>query len=238
MAKTNDDLLDQFATLVAEKVAGLLGSTGPAEAAPAKAAKGKGKAKAEPEPDDDEDEEGEDEDENEFDRDALTAELKKKRLPSLKKMALEAGFDEEEVEEADKDTLVESLVDAAAEDAGVEDDEDEEDEDEDEGEDDELTREDYEAMKLPALKNAAKEAGLKASDIKGLDKDGIIDLILGEDEDEDEEDDEGDDDEWYTRDELDEMSDAELKALCKDNDITVPRGAKHKKLVDLLAEDE
>ena len=62
---------------------------------------------------------------------------------------------------------------------------------------------------------------------------------FGEDEDADEdEDDEDGDDDFYSREELEDMSLAELKALCKDNDITVPRAAKAPALIDLLLGDD
>jgi len=236
--------------LIAQAVADILGDG--AEAKPSKSTKAAlakkaaaskpTRKKAEPEPEEDEDDE---EEEEEFDQEARQAELAKMRITALRKMAIELGFPEDEVAEADKDTLAESIAEAEAEDAGVagddEDADDEEDEDEEEGEDED-EEQDYESMTIAELRAAAKEAGYGTGDLKGLKKNDIIDLLNSDEEDEeeeeDEEDEDGDDEEWYTEEDLEDLSLAELKAICKDYEIKVPRGAKQADLVDAIVNFE
>lgn len=129
-------------------------------------------------------------------------------------------------------------------------DEDAEDEDDDEG----LTREDLQEKTLRELKALAKQEGHEASDMKGLDQDGLIDLILGEeseeddDEDEDEEDadlDEDEDDEdsddeddeeevEIDKETLEAMSDAELKEIVKSFSLKVPKKANRKTIIQTI----
>lgn len=241
-------LSDETIAAIAAQVAEVLGVEAEVEAKPA--AKGKatkekakptrGKKVVEEEPDEDE-EEDEEEGDEEFDQEARQAELAKMRITALRKMAIELGFPEDEVAEADKDTLAESIAEAEAEDAGGEDAEDEE---ADEEEEDDEGDEDYESMTIAELRAAAKEAGYSAADIKGLKKDEIIDLLNSdeegeeEEEDEEDEDEDGDDEEWYTEEDLEDSSLAELKAICKDYSIKVPRGAKQADLIDLIVNFE
>jgi len=78
------------------------------------------------------------------------------------------------------------------------------------------TRDELESKSVKALQKIAKEEGVSAKDIKaaGTDKDELIDLIVGEDDDEDEDD---SDDE----DELDEMDRDELKEYISENELEV-----------------
>lgn len=210
--------------------------------APAKPAKGKkGKPAPEPEDDDDEDEEEDDESDEDDDedeeededegRDAREAELKKMTVKALQKIAISHDFDESEVKGASKGDLIDAILD---EEFSDDEDADEDEDEDDESEDESYNRDDLEGMTLAALKRLAKdEFDLSASDIKGLDKDGIIDLILGEDdedesdEDEDEdEDDEDDESEGYTEDELEELSLADLKNIAKEWGLKVKAGSK------------
>ena len=99
----------------------------------------------------------------------------------------EDGAGEDQSDEDQSDEQEEDL-DEDAEDEGTEDEEDEEDEDEeDEDEEDEgYTREELEDMSLRKLRSVAKDEGFSTADLKGKDEDGIIAMILGEDEDEEE----------------------------------------------------
>lgn len=232
---TLDDILDMLADKVVERMGGGVTEDKPATA------KAKSKAKAEPEPDEDE---GDDEATGEFDAKARTAELSKMRITSLRKIAIGLEFEEDEVKDAAKDELIENIVEAEAEDAGNEDEPVNEDDDdaadeaeeaEEEGDEDEP---DYESMSLTDVKKEAKAAGYTTADLKGLDKDAIIDLLMeeGDEESEEDEDEAEGDEEWYTEEELDDMSLAELKAICKNNDIKVPRGATQDSLTALILE--
>lgn len=247
--------LDEVLDLLADKVAARINGT-PAEKA-ASNGKGKSKAKAEPEPETDDEA---DEDDPQAER---RAELKRKRIDSLRKIAIDLGFPKKDVNATtDKDVLIESiLADEAesgdepedepdedeadeaedeADDEDADEDEDDESDEEDEDEDSEDEEEGYdretlEGMNLRELKVVAKEAGYSTADIKGLDQDGLVDFLLGEDaeegdddEDEEEAEDEGDE---YTEEELLAMKPAELRALAKEWGIKVPPTAKTAKAI-------
>ena len=109
----------------------------------------------------------------------------------------------------------------------IEDADDEDDADDEE----ELTREEAMQYTLVELKGIAKDSGFAAADLKGLDKDGIIDLIF-----EDDDADDDTDEEVLTQDDLEGMSLAELKALCRDNGITVKRGSTQESLIEALVD--
>lgn len=119
-----------------------------------------------------------------------------------------------------------------------------EDEDEDEDEEDETpTRASLSKMTLVALKAQAKEAGSTVADLKGLDKDAIIDLILGESEDEEEaEPDDDDDDESLSEEDLRNMSLAEVKKVARELGIKIKPGTPKDEIVELIldmaAEDD
>ena len=179
------------------------------------------------EPDDDDEDDIEDDEEQEEDDDEVSsrrAELEGMKIAALRKIVIGLGYDKADVADADDETLVETIL---AEEFGEtgddeEDAEDEEDDDDESG----YTRDDLSDLSLPALRKIAKdEYGMTAADLKGLDTDSIIDAILGEGDDEDEEDGEEEFD-GYTRDELEEMSLAELKAIVKEWDLTVKPGSK------------
>lgn len=196
-------------------------------------------------------------------REDREAEISKWTLRQLKAALIaakdedgDAAFDEEEINSvtaADKDLLVENLLDfefgeSESDEPDEEDDEDEdeepdeEDEDEDEeGDEDEITREDILALSLAeARKLAVSTYGIDASDVKGKDKDTIADLILeaagAEEEDEEDEGDEEDGEdgeEFYSEEELDAMPIREVRGICDENDIsyTVAEGKNKAKLI-------
>lgn len=229
----------------------LIGQEAEPEAAPkAKAekpapTKTKGRGKPAPEP---EDEDDEDDDERAERREELEA----MKIQALRKVALGLDFDKEDVKDADAETLIESILDDefgdSDDDESDEDDEPDEDEDEDEGDEDEdgddYSRDELEAMTLAQLKRIAKdEYEIPASDLKGLDKDGIIDVLIEPedgDEDDDEDDEDDDDDEAYTEADLKAMSLAELKEIAEAWDLTVKAGSKSPTYVKaiLAAQDE
>ena len=206
----------------------------------------RGKAKPEPEPEeDDEDDDDEEDDEEDDERTLREAELNGMKIVGLRKIAIAAGFGKADVDEADKETLVESILDDEFSGSGGG---DADDDDEDDEEDDEYTRADLLKMSIAALRKIAKdEYEATAADLKGLDKDGIADLILGEgdDEDEDDEDDDedaDDEDGAYSEEDLAEMSLAELKEIAKEWGLRIKAGAKSptyvKAILDAQEEDE
>lgn len=237
--------VDAFADAVAAKVAAILNADSAVPAAP------KGKAKVDkPIPPKDVDVDDTDTDDTD-DNPERRAELTALRITSLRKIAREAGFDPDEIADADKETLIDSILDDEAsgsdesdDDSEVEDeevpdddtdtdddDDDEDDEDEDETEDDdsdesEFTRDDLEAMSLAELKSLGKESGYTVAEMKGKDQDTLIDMFLGsdddEDEDEDDSDDEAEEEEEVTKDDLKAMSIPDLLALAKDWGVKVP----------------
>lgn len=134
--------------------------------------------------------------------------------------------------------------------------------DEDDDEQDTYTTEEIQAMKIVDLRAIAndlelKERKVKAGIIAELTKKGFIvdeeeDDVDDEDEDDEEidddeeddddeadEDEDDDEDEGYSREELEEMTLADLRKVAKENEITYPKGADQDTLVDLiLGEDE
>ena len=212
------------------------------------AAKAPGKSPTKPtkvvEPD--EDEEGEDE------VAAFKATMEKKTLAALKKEAISRGYLKEDVADATKEDLIESIVDDEfnqSEDADDEDEEDgdldpdEADEDEDEDADDEdeededesdegYSEEDLQPLTLTALKKIAVEAGYAMADLKGYDKEEVIALIL-EESDEDAEDEEEDEDE-LDEDTLNDMSLAEVKAVAKENGVRIKPGMKKAQIIEAI----
>jgi len=183
--------------------------------------------------------------EDKFDED----EIRGLAVGELRTLAAELGLNEQKVkskilEEMASKGLFETSED---EDEEPEDEEDEDDtsEDEDGDEEEELTREDLEEMDLKALRDLAKEEGHARGDYIKADKDALIDLLLGEDEEEDEEEDEDDEDgDEEESEELDEeeiraMSLAEVKKLAVELGVKVPPtiAKNRKKIADkILAE--
>lgn len=190
-------------------------------------------------------------------KDEAPAKDEKGRRKQLSKMdddalrALVIGYDYEEDEVADADTsdLVDAIIseefpDADEADEAEDEDEDEADDDEDEDDEDDededeetLTREDLEGLNLRELKAKAKEAGYATADLKGLDQDGIIDLLVGDAESEDEDEaEEEEESEWYTEAQLKAMTIAELRALADEYEVD-HEGVKKPALVKALLED-
>lgn len=172
-----------------------------------------------------------------------------------------AELDELRDDDSDDEEEFEDDEDEAADD--VEDEGDSDDEDDDEpGEDDPYTREELEELGLKELRNIAKEEGVKSTEYRGADKDKLIELILGLDEDDDEGDEDADDsddvedsdDEEDEEEELDEaairkMPVSELLKLADEVGVTISRRiktmkdakAKKEALVDAImasAEDD
>lgn len=221
------------------------------------------------EDEDDEDSEDDEDEDEEDERAAYKAELEAMKIADLRKAAIKAGFGKSDVADAKSEDLVISLIedkfdseedadddededdedaDESADSADDEEDEDEED-DEDDEESDEYTREDLEDLTLAALKKVAKEEfEVAPADLKGLDKDGVLDLLFEDDEESDDEDDdedeaEEDEEEPYTKDELDDMSLSDLKQIASDWELKIKAGARQSTYVKAIldaqdAEDE
>lgn len=116
------------------------------------------------------------------------------------------------------------------------------------------TPEEIHGMKIVELRELAVELGLDEQKVKNniiaelTEKGYIVDEDGDEDEDEDEledeeededEDGEDEDDEGYSREELEDMTLADLRKLAKEEGIKVPRGADQDALVELiLGEDD
>ena len=123
------------------------------------------------------------------------AELMKTNIRTLRKMAIELGFDEDEVADADKETLVESIIEEGGDTTT--------DADADTDEDDEADVEDAEDAEDDDAEDDAEE------DEEEEDED---------DEEEDEDDEEEDDEEaeGYTREDLEGLTLAALKKIAKE----------------------
>lgn len=137
---------------------------------------------------DEEEDEDEDEEEGELSR---KEELEAMSEKELRKIAIGLGFDKADVKEADKETLVESILDDEASESD-EDEDAEGDGGEDEAGDDEdwegYTKEDLNGMSLAELREIAEEWELVVR--AGTKKAGLVKLILEAQEDEEDEDDE------------------------------------------------
>lgn len=198
------------------------------EAEPAKKAtrSRRGTKAVEPEPEDvDEDDDDADDEAPSF----TEAELKKLKPLALKKLAKQY-FEDDAVAEATTADLIESLLslgdeddedpedDEDEDDADVDDDADEDEDDDDE--DDDAEEDDRETLLELSIgdlrKKARDEYEATPKELKGLDKDGIVDLILGAEDEDDADVDVNDDEdeEGYTEDELEAMDTAELKEIC------------------------
>ena len=173
------------------------------------------------------------------------AQLKKKTIKALRKLAEDEGFDPDELADADKDEIIEALLedegddDADEEDADDDDADDEEDE-EDADDDDDAEREELSKLTLAQLRKTARdEYGATAPELKGLDKDGIIDLILSADEEDDADvdvDEDQDDEQAYTEDELNDMDVDELREIAEEWGLEVSAKARTKTLVKAILE--
>jgi Rho termination factor, N-terminal domain len=191
---------------------------------------------------------------------ARRQELEKMHLAKLKKLVRDLGYPKEDVDEADRETLVGTVLEEEAEggndeepeseaeepdeeeDEGEEEDEDEGDEEEEDGEEesDTYSREELEQMSLSEIKKVAKESGYAASDLKGQDQDAIVDLLLGEsddeDEDEAEDEEEEEEEESYSEADLKKMNLRELKSLAEEYEID-PTGMKKPEVIAALMEE-
>lgn len=204
---------------------------------------GNGKATKDVAPDDDDEDETEEAEDDEVEVSEEEAEreteLKALTIAGLRKIAKEHEIETTGVSKAD---LVEAILDAEFGEEGEDEDEDgeeEDPEDDEDGEDEAEEEVDLTGMTLVELRAHAKTVGLTAADYKGLDKDGLIALINGdEDEDEDEEDGEDEDDEdSITEEELKAKSIAEIKALAKEYSIKLKPGMKKEEIIDAILEE-
>ena len=219
----------------------LAASNGKAAPAAAPAAKGrpakKAAAKPAPAP---ETEDDEDDDDSSDAQAARRAELNAMTLTGLRKVLVAAGFDKEEVKDADKATMVESILDDEAQNATDNDDEDEEDDEEveEETEDDEesdtYTRADLEGKGLRELQKIAREEyGLTRADYAGMDVDSLIGYLTGEEDEEAEEeaDEDAEEEDGYTEADLMDLSLVDLKGVAKEYGIKLRVGMKQTAII-------
>jgi len=170
-------------------------------------------------------------------------------LKELRELAVELGLDERVKKAGILDEMVaKGLFEESDED---EDEEDDDEADEDEGEDDtsdededeeeEISREELEDMDLAELRKLAKSEGLNRADYIKADKDTIIDLLLGEEEEDDDEDDEDEDGdtEELNEEEIRAMSLNEVKALAKELGVKIPAAIQRnrKKIADKILDE-
>lgn len=175
-----------------------------------------------------------DDDEDDDSNELTKADLEKKTERQLRTIAVEMGFDKEDVKGADKETLINSILSDDDEDEDEEDDADEDDTAEDSVDVDALVAK-LEGMTLVAVKKVAREEyGFKAPDYKGMDKDAVIELIVEKISDSDVEDDDDDEEAPYTEEELDSMSMADLKTICKEWGIKIKIGEKKQAHIDAI----
>jgi len=161
-------------------------------------------------------------------------EVEEKDLSQMKKSELKELCKEQGIEvpkKASKEDLIELL----------ESEEDEEDEEEEEDEDEEEGEDNYEDMKKSELKKLCEEADIDVP--KKASKEDLIELLRAEDEEEEDEDEDEEDEEFEDEDEDEEfdyedLNLKELKELCKEREIEIPKKAKKGKLVELLMEDD
>lgn len=176
-------------------------------------------------------------------------------ITALRALAVKLGLDEQKVksgileeleekglfaesdEEDDEDEDVED--DDSDEDEADEEEDDEEDEDDDseDDEDEEYTREELEELSLKELRAVAKEEGHTVAETRGLDQEGLIVLILGEDDEDGDEDEEDDEEMEVDEDQLRAMPLDELKKLAKSFGIKVPPRISQPKLVELILDE-
>lgn len=178
---------------------------------------------------------------------AVRLELDEQKVKSgiLAELEEKGHFGEAEEDEDDEEIgdLEEDEEDEDTDEDEADEDDEEEDEDDEEGDEDEegeYTREELEDLSLKELREIAKEEGHKLPDYRGLDQEGLISLILGEDDEEDG-DDEDEEEIELDEDALRAMPLEELKALAKEIGVKVPARVKQPALVELIlnaAEDE
>ncbi len=129
--------------------------------------------------DEDDDEDDEDDDEEEDAEEELRAELKPLKLPALKKRALRAGADEDDMP-GKKADLIEHIIELE-----LADDEEDDDEDDDEDEEDESPEEiearikaELKSLDLTELRDRARLNKIKKSEITGAKKPALVKMIL------------------------------------------------------------
>lgn len=133
--------------------------------------------------DDDEDDEDSDDDEDDDDdeeddedaEEALREELKALKLPALKKRAIRAGADEDDLP-GKKADIIDAIVELELE--GDEDDEDDEEDDDDDRPDPDELKAELKALDLSDLRDRARANGRKATDLKGAKKPALIAMIV------------------------------------------------------------
>lgn len=126
--------------------------------------------------DDEDDEEDEDEDEEDDSEEELRSELKGLKVPALRKRAIRAGADEDDMPSKKAD-IIDLIVELELEDEDEDEEDEDEDGDEEEVDEDEL-REELKGMDLKSLRDRARLNGRKASDLKGAKKPALIDMIV------------------------------------------------------------
>lgn len=249
MAKQKSESIDltEFLTGIRDLIDGMLDG----------GASGKAKAAPEPEPGPEEQDTAVDVDKPS--RSDRQADLQKRRINTLRKIALDLGFNSEDVEDADKETLIDGILDDEygdaddaddAEDAEPDEDaSDEEDADEPDDEDGEeeesasgYDRDELEEMSLKEIRVVAKDAGYTTADLKGMDQDAIIDMLMESDDepdaDEDEEDEDEPEEEGYSEEDLEGMNLRELKSLAKEWGVKVPAGTNKAGVIELLVDED
>jgi hypothetical protein len=230
---TLDAILDILAERIADRLSGRADATG-----------------AEPEPDEDETEEQE-ADEEDADETGVEDEYEVEDEyddwsdDDLREEAIKRGFSEDEVGVAERDGAIDML---RADDRGeVETDGEEEEEEEEEPEEDEETdpREQLEHLSVRQLRKRARvDYGLTDDDIRGLDRDALIDLMLGEteedeqaeEEEEEEPEEEEEEAEEYTIDDLTALPRKELLAQAKAYGVSVRPRAKAEDIAEAIME--
>lgn len=130
------------------------------------------------EEDDEDDDEEEDEDDDDDSEEELRAELADLKVAALKKRAIRAGVDEDDLE-SKKAALIDQIVEAelADDDEEDEEDEDEEDDEDDRPDPDELKAE-LKGLDLTELRNRARANGRKSSELKAAKKPALIKMIV------------------------------------------------------------
>lgn len=238
MATNNvEQFLNDLADLLAKHGFGSAGQE--QSAAPAKGRAKVATAKPAPEPEDDDT--ITDADDAQADR---RAELGKMTLVALRKALVKAGFDPDDVAKASKKEMIESLLEDEAKSDDDEDESDDEDQDdetddadeEEDEEDDTPSRDELMKLSLVALKKLARtDYEIANADMAGLDKEAIVDLILGEPEEEDadegSDEEEDDEEEGLTEEQMLEMSLKEIKDIAAQYNVKVRPGMRQRAIV-------
>lgn len=215
-----------------------------AEEAPApktRRARGKAAATTAPEPEADDDDAADDDDDAEPTVYTL-AEVKGKTVAALRKMLKELDtYAEEDVDAADKETLIAALT-GQADDEEDEDDEDADDAPADDADADTTDADDeraeYEEMTIADLRKIARDDfEAEPSEIKGMKKGELIDFIMAADDDEADDDsaDDGDEEDGYTEEELASMKIDELLEIAEEWEIDTDEVEAPKRMIGKAA---